>query len=319
MDTSSIRVFLSHSSEDKQVAGYIAQKLMKNGIDVWYDEWCIGPGDSIRQKIDMGLTDCTHFMVLLTPRSLEKPWVNQEMDAGLVRKLDKPDQFKFIPIRHGLPPEKLPKLLSNMLSPSVETDEQIQQLIHDIHGVSKKPKIGSPPAVVQNSSSVNADYSPAALKVAEYFVINSDNASGREDHIYLDVLAKGIELSAEDTEDAVDELKGFLRVAASTAGVSITTDVALYSEFDRYWKPWNAEEDANRIASDILNDSDSFSHAREIASRYNWKPRRINPAIKYLFDKGIFYDRIIYESKEWWLSSFIVKPDYLRRYVKSIQ
>ena len=63
------RVFLSYASENKELAGQVANTLMKNRIETWWDEWEIRPGDSIRQKIDEGIGDCTHFLVLLTSQS----------------------------------------------------------------------------------------------------------------------------------------------------------------------------------------------------------------------------------------------------------
>ena len=77
-------VFLSYTSDNRDLAGKIADTLQANSIETWWDQWCIYPGDGLRQKIDEGIGDCTHFLVLLTPQSIGKPWVNQEMDAGLV-------------------------------------------------------------------------------------------------------------------------------------------------------------------------------------------------------------------------------------------
>jgi hypothetical protein len=59
-------VFLSYASEDSDLARDLADALMAQGVDTWWAEWCIGAGDSIRQKIDEGLGDCSHFLVLLT-------------------------------------------------------------------------------------------------------------------------------------------------------------------------------------------------------------------------------------------------------------
>jgi hypothetical protein len=89
------RVFLSYAFEDKQLAERIAHTLQAQGIDTWWAGWCMAAGDSLRQKIDQGLAGCTHFVVLLTRTSIEKPWVKQEMDAGLVRALNA--QAVFIP------------------------------------------------------------------------------------------------------------------------------------------------------------------------------------------------------------------------------
>jgi TIR domain len=104
------RAFLSYAWEDRQLAERLAAALQANGIDTWWAGWCIGAGDSLRQKIDEGLADCTHFLVLLTLASIAKPWVNQEMDAGLVRKLN--ENTRFIAVRSGLAAAALPPLLA---------------------------------------------------------------------------------------------------------------------------------------------------------------------------------------------------------------
>ena len=80
------RVYLAHASEDHEtLAKPLAQALMAKGIDVWFDEWEIRTGDSLWRKMEEGLANCTHFVVLLTPNSLDKPWVVTEVDAGFVR------------------------------------------------------------------------------------------------------------------------------------------------------------------------------------------------------------------------------------------
>lgn len=65
------RAFLSYGWEDRSLAEKIATAMQANGIDTWWAEWCIRPGDSLRRKIDEGLGDCTHFIVLMTPTSIK--------------------------------------------------------------------------------------------------------------------------------------------------------------------------------------------------------------------------------------------------------
>ncbi len=80
--------FLSYAWEDADLARRIANALQANGVETWWAEWSIQPGDSFRQMIDRGLSQCTHFLVLLTPHSISKPWVNMEIDSGLIRKIE---------------------------------------------------------------------------------------------------------------------------------------------------------------------------------------------------------------------------------------
>ena len=139
----SIKVFLSYGGEDRDLAKLIAHKLVASGIDTWWAEWELNAGDSLRQRIDEGLASCTHFLVLLTPTARTKPWVNQEMDAGLVRRLQQ--QSRFIPLRHNLPVTELPSLLSGMLSPEVDASaSDIESLINQILEVNRKPALASP-------------------------------------------------------------------------------------------------------------------------------------------------------------------------------
>ena len=48
-------VFLSHSAKDKAVVRPLAERLRKDGLKVWFDEWVVKPGDSIPAKIEEGL------------------------------------------------------------------------------------------------------------------------------------------------------------------------------------------------------------------------------------------------------------------------
>ena len=160
------KVFLSYAFEDTALADKIANTLQQNGIDTGWAGWCIRAGDSIRQRIDEGLDDCTHFVVLLTPTSIGKSWVNAEIDAGLIRKLG--ESTRFIPLRCGLSASDLPPLLRGMLSPELDpTNVDLCQLIGDIHGVSRKPPLGPAPKVLRAAEAAPTGFSASATAVAK--------------------------------------------------------------------------------------------------------------------------------------------------------
>lgn len=184
--------FLSYASENKELAARIAKDFQKQGIETFFAEWEIGPGESIRAKIDDGLGNCTHFVVLLTPESVEKPWVNTEIDAGFVAKVG--GHCKFIPLRFNLPVERLSPLLRALHAPALESyDGDISGVIDWIHGVSKKPPLGPPPRVIDRASG-KLGLSPAAEAIVRLFIERSANGRKFDPSIDSDSLRKEVGL-----------------------------------------------------------------------------------------------------------------------------
>lgn len=309
------KVFLSYASEDKDTASLIAHRLQANGIDTWWDEWCISAGDSLRQKIDEGLGDCSHFVVLLTPNSIIKPWVNLEIDSGLMLKLK--SRAKFIPLRYQLPVEKLSPLLQGMLSPCVDDPERdISQLINDIHGVTKKPALGKSP-ILSNIKTPSSDsgYSAAANAIAKFFVTSSEHAMKFDPWVDIDDLTKETGLSEEDVIDAVHELRGM--ITAHSAG-RYYPENELFATFDRFWMPWDPKEDAQTLATDMFNKSDFPTSPELIAAQYAWNARRLNPAMAYLINRKLVRETSCLGSAPW-LVTWLERTDETRRFIKSRQ
>ena len=40
-------VFLSHSARDKAIVRAVVERLKRDGLKVWFDEWVLKPGHSI--------------------------------------------------------------------------------------------------------------------------------------------------------------------------------------------------------------------------------------------------------------------------------
>lgn len=306
------KAFLCYGWEDHRLAEKIAKTLQGKGIETWWDEWCIRSGDSLRQKIDEGLGECTHFIVLLTPTSLTKPWVNQEMDAGLVQKIS--GQCTFIPLRHDLAAENLPPLLSGMLSPDLsDFTADMKQLINDIYGVGRKPPLGPPPEAVAQSAKTETGCSVAASTVAKLFVETTRNALCGDPQLTVSKIAEKTELSEEDVEDALDELGGMVEVGR----YRVLVKDELFATFDKFWKPWNPAEDARKIAADLVNDEDFPQLLKEIAERYKWEPRRINPAAAYLINRDVVRSEQVLGTAPWLTKWISPKDGDTRRFVRS--
>lgn len=77
-------VFISHASEDKDgVVRPLADALVAQGLDVWYDELVLRVGDSLRRKIDAGIARSRFGVVVLSKAFFAKSWPQYELD-GLV-------------------------------------------------------------------------------------------------------------------------------------------------------------------------------------------------------------------------------------------
>ncbi len=94
-------VFISHASEDKDdIVRPLANALLSKGLDVWYDEFTLRIGDSLRQKIDRGLASSRVGLVVLSPAFISKGWTNYELD-GIVTRAVSGEQI-LLPIWHNI-------------------------------------------------------------------------------------------------------------------------------------------------------------------------------------------------------------------------
>ena len=94
-------VFISHASEDKDdFVRPLANALIQQGLNVWFDEMTLRIGDSLRQKIDRGLANSRVGLVILSPAFIKKGWTNYELD-GIVTRTVSGEQI-LLPIWHNI-------------------------------------------------------------------------------------------------------------------------------------------------------------------------------------------------------------------------
>ena len=100
------RAFISHDSRDKaDMAEKIALQLQKLTCPVWYDQFSLRVGDSLRESIEAGLKECHKCILVLTPNFLNnKGWTKREYDAVFTREMV--EQKKVIlPVWHEISPQ----------------------------------------------------------------------------------------------------------------------------------------------------------------------------------------------------------------------
>jgi hypothetical protein len=94
-------VFISHASEDKNaVVRPLATALKSEGLTVWYDEFELKIGDSLRRKIDKGLANSRFGIVVLSKDFIRKGWTNYELDSIITRSVS--GEQIVLPIWHNI-------------------------------------------------------------------------------------------------------------------------------------------------------------------------------------------------------------------------
>ena len=128
--------FVSHATEDKEeVARPLANALMAAGLRVWYDEFELRIGDSLRRKIDLGLARSRFGVVVLSPSFFAKKWPQYELD-GLVT-MEMTGEQRILPLWHRLTKDDViresPSLADKMARSTSEfTIQQIADEIADV-------------------------------------------------------------------------------------------------------------------------------------------------------------------------------------------
>ncbi len=91
-------VFLSHSAKDKAVVRPLAERLRKDGVKVWFDEWVLKPGDSIPAKIEEGLERSRVLVLCMSANAFGSDWA--QLESGTFRFRDPLNkERRFIPLR----------------------------------------------------------------------------------------------------------------------------------------------------------------------------------------------------------------------------
>lgn len=93
-------VFICHASEDKaRFVRPLAELLKQHRVEVWYDEFSLRVGDSLRRAIDIGLAKSRFGIVVFSPSFFKKSWPQWELD-GLIQRQNSSTHNVILPIWH---------------------------------------------------------------------------------------------------------------------------------------------------------------------------------------------------------------------------
>jgi hypothetical protein len=81
-------VFISHATEDKELfVRPLAITLQHLGVSVWYDEFTLRLGDSLRKSIDRGLSSSRFGLIVISQHFIKKKWPEYELNGLISREI----------------------------------------------------------------------------------------------------------------------------------------------------------------------------------------------------------------------------------------
>ena len=210
MDDTSKRpkVFLSHSWVDNDKVRPLAEALVENGIDVRFDQWEIGPGDSLVEKINEGLAECDAFLVAISAESVKSKWVREELSSAIVRRIE--ESTRLIPLRVDRTP--VPTIIGHLAWVALDPlDEAVKQITKIVYGVSDKPLLGTRPDYIEQGlerkqSSLSGLGAESSAVLREIVRLARQNENPFWQLVNIRSVQQAVGLDETEFDDALDVL-----------------------------------------------------------------------------------------------------------------
>jgi len=100
------QVFITHATADKWVAKVICEKVESVGASTFRDDRDIDGGDNIPERIRMEIKRSKELIVLMTPASVNRPWVLLEVGAAWGWRKN----FRIVPVLYHVDVEPIPEM-----------------------------------------------------------------------------------------------------------------------------------------------------------------------------------------------------------------
>ncbi|MCD6197414.1 MAG: toll/interleukin-1 receptor domain-containing protein [Deltaproteobacteria bacterium] len=284
------KVFLSHAKEDKnRFVLDFAEKLRNNGIDVWLDKWEMLPGDSLIDKIfEEGLKNAEAIIIVLSNHSVNKPWVKEELNAGMMKKISMGTKIIPVVIDNCSVPESLKSTLWERISDTASYQENLDRIVASIFGHREKPPLGQPPAYTK---SVLSEIS--GLTRLDNLVLKESCESELKKYKYIvnpkDLFLKNRKNNIPEGElsDSLEMLDqyGYIRLHRTLDKGPYEYEITLFG-FDKYASAYikDYQQIIHDVIVSIVNQSLRDNH--EIADRLGQPLKLIEHILDLLESKG---------------------------------
>ena len=186
--------FISHASEDKD--GFVrplAESLKKRGLSVWFDEFELKVGDSLRESIDRGLNRSRFGIVVFSPHFFEKKWPQNELNGLVTRETG--GAKVILPVWHNIDAEAV-RTVSPVLADRVATSSSkgLTRVIEDLM------QAIAPPVEAVGSST------PARVRPTTPQRTNASSTL-RADDLDEDMLQESVEQADKAAQEIADRIR----------------------------------------------------------------------------------------------------------------
>ncbi len=124
-------VFVSHATADKWIAKVLCERIEAVGAATFRDDRDIDGGDDIPDRIRREIVRSNEMVVLLTPDSVDRPWVLLEVGAAWGRR----QRARIIAVLCHVKVDTIPDIIGSKKAMSINSfDEYLEELKRRVEG-----------------------------------------------------------------------------------------------------------------------------------------------------------------------------------------
>lgn len=195
------KLFISHSSKDKDFVRQLAKDLADVGFSIWSDEWESSVGDSFAVSISNAIKDADFLLVVMSPDYFSSGWATQEWQVAMLEEMEE-RRIKIIPLMYRSC--EAPKLLRDKLWIDFRNSQNYTNSLNvlitglgRLQDTGSTPKrTGGSPEIGQRIRSINNSEISTLTKVlqeaVEAFKSGSDSHSAIETQTDLSQVEEGL-------------------------------------------------------------------------------------------------------------------------------
>jgi hypothetical protein len=125
-------IFLSYSNLDRHIAEELEDELKAKGLTCFLAEKSLPGGTEWIPKLREAIKESDYILLLLTPRSIGRPWVNLEIGAAWM------EGKTIIPLIQFVDIKELPDVIKYNQVKFIETEKQKLELFHELTSKERK-------------------------------------------------------------------------------------------------------------------------------------------------------------------------------------